>query len=200
MLTVVTSSVLCKDDFSERIERIAFSKPDRIILREKHLSQNDYYKLAKDCIAICQKYKVDFSVNSFIDTARELNCDLHVPFLTLKDNPFLAKEFKVLGVSVHSVKEAVDAEKTGADYVIFGHIFPTDCKEGLKPRGLELLKEVAQSVDISVYAIGGITEDKVLEVYANGAKGICVMSKLMTCPLEEIENNVRNLGKQGRFY
>lgn len=88
-------------------------------------------------------------------------------------------DFDLIGVSVHSVEEAIFAEKMGADYVTAGHIFLTDCKKGLAARGLPFLKNVCESVGIPVYAIGGITPDHVDDVLGAGAAGFCVMSGIM---------------------
>ena len=89
--------------------------------------------------------------------------------------------FKVLGASCHSVEDAKEAEKLGCTYITAGHIFDTDCKKGLPGRGLAFLKEVCESVSIPVYAIGGISADKVALIRESGAKGVCVMSGAMTC-------------------
>ncbi|HEX2925559.1 MAG TPA: thiamine phosphate synthase, partial [Ruminiclostridium sp.] len=63
-----------------------------------------------------------------------------------------------------------------------GHIYETDCKKGVLPRGLSFLKEVCSSVSIPVFAIGGITKDRACETAATGASGVCVMSEAMQCP------------------
>lgn len=95
--------------------------------------------------------------------------------------PVQQKLFPVLGTSVHSAAEAVEAEALGASYLTAGHIYATDCKKGLPPRGLHFLKEVCQSVSIPVYAIGGIKLDgkQLEEVMQYGAEGGCVMSGMM---------------------
>lgn len=191
MLFVITSSNLCTDDFLSRIDSIAKAKPDIIILREKQLSPTEYMNLALECKKICEKYNVPFSVNSFYDIAEKIGVsDIHIPIYVLEEKPSLVSEFKTVGVSVHSVVEAQKAEKLGASYVIFGHIFPTDCKKDLAPRGTDLLKEVVSSVDIPVLAIGGITKERISDVMNTGAKGICVMSHFMKCknPYEEISD------------
>ena len=89
------------------------------------------------------------------------------------------KEFKHIGVSVHSVKESKEAERFGATYLIAGHIFPTDYKKGVSPRGLLFLKEVCDAVEIPVFAIGGINKDNFKNALDKGAKGICIMSEAM---------------------
>ena len=99
--------------------------------------------------------------------------------------------FKVIGTSVHSVEDAIKAEQLGATYMTAGHIFATDCKKGLPPRGLDFLKNVCDTVQIPVYAIGGINiassegDDSTLnvprlkDVMECGAAGGCIMSGMM---------------------
>lgn len=87
----------------------------------------------------------------------------------------------ILGCSVHSVLDAIEAEKLGASYLTAGHIFATDCKRGLPPRGTDFLKQVCEAVSIPVYAIGGIGFDdgKIDRVCECGAAGACIMSAFM---------------------
>lgn len=84
-----------------------------------------------------------------------------------------------IGTSVHSVEEAVRAERLGASYLFAGHIFETDCKKGLAPRGLSFLEEVCKSVSIPVYALGGINDQTEPLVRKTGAEGACRMSDYM---------------------
>lgn len=182
MLFVITSSNLCSDDFLSRIENIASAHPNRIILREKQLSKDEYMHLATECKKICEKYSVPFSVNTFTDIAEKIGVrDIHIPLSVLTQNPSLTSSFDTVGVSVHSVSDAQTAEKLGASYVIFGHVFQTDCKKDLAPRGTELLQAVVSAVNIPVLAIGGITKERITAVMNTGAKGICVMSHFMKC-------------------
>ena len=88
--------------------------------------------------------------------------------------------FLVLGASCHSVEEAKEAEALGCSYIIVGHIFETDCKKGLPGRGVEFLQNVISSVNIPVYAIGGINETNISQVLHTGADGACLMSSLMS--------------------
>ena len=71
------------------------------------------------------------------------------------------------------------AQQLGASYITAGHIFATDCKKGLPPRGLGFLKDICRRVDIPVYAIGGITEENMVSALEAGAEGVCIMSGLM---------------------
>ncbi|WP_044748831.1 thiazole tautomerase TenI [Bacillus alveayuensis] len=81
-----------------------------------------------------------------------------------------------IGCSVHSLEEAQEAEQEGADYCLYGHIFATDCKAGLSPRGLSELAAITKQIDIPVIAIGGIKPNNVEKVLQAGAKGVAVMS------------------------
>lgn len=187
MLFVITNSTLCKEDFLTRIEKIASAKPDRIILREKHLTQENLLSLAQSCKNLCDKYSVAFSVNSNIEVANTINSDIHLPYQIFIENCKNLSNFRTIGVSVHNIEEAKEAEKLGASYLIAGHIFETDCKKGLPPCGLEYLSEIAKVVKIPVLGIGGITKERVSEVLKVGASGVCVMSHFMTCDNSAVE-------------
>lgn len=183
-IIVISNSSICKEDFLLRIEKLARAKPKAIVLREKHLPENDYEDLAKKVIGICNKYNTQCILHNFPKVAEKLNHDaLHLPLhilATLTDKE--KSQYKILGASCHSVEDALKAEKLGCTYITAGHIFDTDCKKGLPGRGLDFLKEVCKSVSIPVYAIGGISSDNILMVKNSGAKGACVMSSAMNCP------------------
>lgn len=179
----VTNRRLCKENFLIRLERIAAAGIGGIILREKDLEEEEYRRLAEQVIPICQVHSVPLILHGKPQVAERLGVDaLHLPLPILRT---LSKEqrerFSILGASCHSVEEAREAEKLGCTYVIAGHIFATDCKKGLEPRGLSFLQAVCQSVDIPVWAIGGITPQNIKSVLNAGARGGCVMSGLMTC-------------------
>lgn len=105
-----------------------------------------------------------------------------IPNIHLPGNGLPAKTVKErypqirVGRSVHSLKEAKQAERDGADYVLYGHCFETNCKQGKPPNGLEVLSKIANELQIPVYAIGGINPDRVDVVRNTGAAGIAVMS------------------------
>ena len=107
---------------------------------------------------------------------------IHLPLWKLEQmDKKVLRQFKLVGTSVHSAKDAQRAVSLGASYVTAGHVFETDCKKGLPARGLDFLREVCQSVDVPVYAIGGINMDpeKIQAVMDCGADAACVMSGLM---------------------
>lgn len=180
----ITNRKLCDRPFLEQIERICEWGPEAIILREKDLSPKVYAGLAREVINICKKHSKLCILHSFWKAAQKLDCkDIHLPLPVLRELVMSGQKekFQRIGTSVHSVEEAREAEKLGATYLTAGHIYATDCKKGVPPRGLEFLSEVCHAVDIPVYAIGGIHVDgsQWKEIGKCGAAGGCVMSEIM---------------------
>ncbi len=188
-LLAITNRHLCNNDFLEQIKDICtlnekneVIKSVSVVLREKDLSEKDYKELAAKVLEVCKKNNTECILHTYYKAAKELDCrKIHLPLHVLKSNPRIYREFKEVGVSIHSVSEAIEAMNLGATYITAGHIFATDCKKGLPPRGLDFLSSVCSSVNIPVYAIGGISPANAQEAINAGAEGICIMSGLMTC-------------------
>ena len=157
-IIAVSNRKLCDRPFFEQIERVCKIDPEAVILREKDLTEEEYVTLAKEVMDICSRYQVSCILHNFWETAIELGCtSVHLPLPVLQKLPDKEKnKFTKIGISIHSVEEAKEAERLGASYLTAGHIYATDCKKGLPPRGLEFLKEVCREVSIPVYGIGGI--------------------------------------------
>lgn len=193
-LLSITNSHLCKNDFLTQIQNICtlnekntMIKSVSIVLREKDLSENDYKKLAAEVLEVCRKNNTECILHTYYKAAKELNCrKIHLPLHVLKSDPTIYKEFDEVGVSIHSVNEAIEAMNLGATYITAGHIFATDCKKGVPPRGLDFLSSVCSSVNIPVYAIGGISPVNAPKAIDAGAEGVCIMSGLMTCKIPEL--------------
>ena len=187
----VTNRTLCREDFLQRIEKIAENRPNGIILREKDLSEEEYKTLAEKVLNCCKKYDVPCILHSFVDAAMELGAEnIHLPLHILREMDEKTKEtFKIIGASCHSVEEAQEAERLGCTYITAGHVFVTDCKKRLAPRGLEFLRKVCESVSVPVYAIGGISNANIDLVRKAGAAGACVMSGLMRC--EDVKETMK---------
>lgn len=168
-------------DLPAQIKKVASAGIKTIILREKDLSESEYEALAKEVMEICKKYQAECILHNFYDAAVNLKASgLHLPiqkFLSLTGEQ--KNVVPKLGVSVHSPEEARQCEELGASYLMAGHIFPTDCKKGLPPRGLDFLEEVCRSVSIPVFAIGGIREENMEDCFCFGAAKVCMMSNLM---------------------
>ena len=197
-LNIISNRKLCENENLEKqIEKIFSAYERKIILknfdivaltlREKDLNKNEYLKLIEKVYPICQKYKINLILHQNYD----LNLDdkykidgIHLSyniFKSLNENikAELIKKYKRIGVSVHSLNEAKEVENLGASYVIAGHIFETDCKKGLEPRGLKFIEDLSSALSIPIFAIGGIDEKNSLSVINNGAFSICMMSTLM---------------------
>ncbi len=179
----VTARNLCEVDFLQQVEKIAAASPERVILREKDLSESDYHRLAENVIKICNSYGVKLMLHYYWKAAEKLGWkSIHLPLHLLRELSEHDKSyFECIGTSCHSVEDAVVAQRLGANYITAGHVFATDCKKGLAPRGVDFLRNVCKSVDIPVYAIGGISPDNIGLVRNCGAAGGCVMSGFMKC-------------------
>ena len=142
----VTARKLCPSgipSFLEQVERNAQAGPLGIILREKDLTEEAYFKLLLQCRDICRLYQVPLFAHTFVDAAKKagiLRIHLSLPvFIKLGRRP---QGFHTVGTSIHSLDEAKKAVDLGADYLTAGHIFETDCKAGLPGRGLAFLEEI----------------------------------------------------------
>lgn len=170
-------------EYLAQIESVAAARPDGFILREKDLNPEIYKELAQKCKEICDMYHVPLIVNTFWQISLELGIKgIHLSmsdFKKMKDEAMDFSEWNRVGVSVHSPEEAIFAQNAGADYLIAGHIFLTDCKKGLPARGLGFLSDICSSVTIPVFAIGGMNEEHGHLAVQAGASGVCMMSELM---------------------
>ena len=197
-LNIITNRKLCENENLEKqIEKIFSAYKRKIILedfeivaltlREKDLDKNEYLNLVKKIYPICEKYRIDLILHQNYD----LNLDekyniggIHLSYEIFKSlnkniREKLIKKYKRIGVSIHSLEEAKDVENLGATYVVAGHIFETDCKKGLEPRGLNFIKELSSILTIPIFAIGGINEENSHLAINSVAFGVCMMSSLM---------------------
>lgn len=166
--------------FLIRIEELCKTNVKAIILREKELNESDYFTLAKSVYDICLKYNKKLILHSFSEVASKLGIDsIHMPLELLRKKKSVKEQFSTIGTSVHSIDDVIYANEIGASYVIAGHIFETDCKKGLAPRGLDFLSDIVSIANMPVYAIGGISFENLDSILATGATGACMMSSLM---------------------
>ncbi|WIF94027.1 thiamine phosphate synthase [Caminicella sporogenes] len=180
MLYLITNRKLIKQgNLYSIVESAVIGGIDRVILREKDLSYEKLLLTASILKPILSKYNVPLIINTNLEVAKSLNADgFHIGFQNIKNKKI---EFKgILGISVHNLEEAIAAENLGADYLLAGHIYKTDCKKGLKPKGIKLIKDIKANVNIPVIALGGINEKNAPEVISAGADGIAVMSYIMS--------------------
>lgn len=186
----MTSRLLCREPFEDRIRALVEAGPELVVLREKDLPDGDYRDLAGRCMRICASRNVPFAVHSRVAVARELGIPrIHLTMEGLRTSD--VSGFRLVGASVHSAEEAAEAERLGAHYVLAGNIFETSCKPGACARGLDFLRDVCGATRLSVYAIGGVDSGNYFDILETGAAGAASMSLSMTADPEELVPSMR---------
>ena len=148
-------------------------------LREKELGTKKLLQEAKDIKELCKKYHVPFVINDNVDIAIAVDADgVHVGQKDMEAGNVreLIGRDKILGVSVQTVRQAILAEKAGADYLGVGAVFHTGSKADADYVSHETLKAICKAVNIPVIAIGGISTDNIMELAGSGIVGIAVIS------------------------
>lgn len=173
----ITNGSLYGDKYFENVEKIVALRPYALILREKELEDAEYLKVAKRVKRMCEEKGVIFFLHQRIHLADELNCkSVHLSYKNFLENREGLGTFERVSVACHSLEEAIECDKENVSQIVLGTIFETDCKKGLKGKGLEFVKEVSQSCRIPIYAIGGIKESNIESIKQAGATGGCMMS------------------------
>ncbi|MDO9289814.1 MAG: thiamine phosphate synthase [Thermodesulfovibrionales bacterium] len=150
--------------------------------REKNKPRRDIYNEAVLLRKLTAEFKASFIVNDHADIALAVNADgvhLGQEDLPLKEARKILGKTKIIGISTHSIEQAIEAEAGGADYVGFGPVFHTKTKDAGKPKGIQMLKEVKRHVNIPVIAIGGITSENLQSVLDSGADAVAVASAIL---------------------
>ena len=150
-------------------------------IREKEMDHDAFLAEARALQAAAKRHHVPFVVNDAIDIALELDADgVHVGQSDMEALDVRAKlgPDKIIGVSAHSVEEALLAEKHGADYLGVGAMFPTGSKADVQELPYETLKEICAAVSIPVVAIGGISQENVAKLAGSGICGVAVISAI----------------------
>ena len=150
-------------------------------LREKELCEKEFLAEAIKLKALCERYKVPFVINDNVDIAAKMNADgVHVGQKDMQAGNVRARlgEDKIIGVSVQTAEQAVIAEKSGADYLGVGAVFPTGSKNDADAVDKNTLKAICEAVDIPVIAIGGIGLHNVMELAGTGIGGVAVISAI----------------------
>lgn len=156
-----------------------------IQLREKELDNEHFLEEAKQLKELCAEYKVPFVINDNVDIAIAMDADgVHVGQSDMEAGNVRAKlgPDKIIGVSAHTVEQAILAEKRGADYLGVGAVFPTGSKDDADDVSHETLKAICEAVNIPVIAIGGITVDNTPQLAGTGICGIAVISAIYAQP------------------
>ena len=174
--------------FLEKIETACRSGVTIVQLREKNLTTNQYYQLAKQVKEITDAYQVPLIIDDRLDVCLAVDAaGLHIGDDELPVSvarKVLGPE-KILGVTAKTVKRALEAEEGGADYLGTGAIFPTTTKENAPITLISTLKTICQRVAIPVVAIGGLTSENIDQLIGTGIAGVAVVRDLMQA--EDIE-------------
>jgi len=155
---------------------------DVIQFRDKEMSTSDMIRTAVKLRRLCKRFNALLIVNDRVDVALVTDADgvhLGADDIPIPDARKILGSKRIIGATAHSLQEAIRAEREGADYIGFGHIFPTESKfkQG-KPKGIEELNVVCQKLWIPVLAIGGIDPRNAMSVLEAGAYGIAVIGSV----------------------
>jgi thiamine-phosphate pyrophosphorylase len=155
-----------------------------IQLREKDLAGRDLFSLAEKASQLCRNYGSSLFVNDRLDIALAVNAagvqlgNASVPIALARQ---LLGAQKMIGVSTHSFNEAMEAQRQGADFVLFGPVYFTPSKAAYgAPQGLDKLKEIVGKISLPVYAIGGIKLENILDLRSIDVSGVALISAIMS--------------------
>ncbi len=161
-------------DFIKVLEEILERGVRMIQLREKELTGKELYDLALEVRKLTEKYDSLLLINERFDVAKAVGADgVHLP-----ENSFPPSVIKkifpdmIVGFSAHSLESALHAEKGGADFITLSPIFKTSSHPDAEPLGISELRRISKSLSIPVYALGGVTWDRVELCYKSGAYGV----------------------------
>ena len=176
------------ESFLEKVETACRSGVTIVQLREKNLTTNQYYQLAKQVKEITDAYQVPLIIDDRLDVCLAVDAaGLHIGDDELPVS--VARQVlgpdKILGVTAKTVKRALEAEEGGANYLGTGAIFPTTTKENAPITLISTLKTICQRVAIPVVAIGGLTSENIDQLVGTGIAGVAVVRDLMQA--EDIE-------------
>lgn len=181
-LCCITDRSISQLSFEDMALRVLEAGIGWIQFRDKESSRRLIYEEAVKLRRITRDFKTVLIVNDHADIAYAVDADgvhLGQDDLPLNEARKIIKQ-KIIGISTHSMEQAKEAEKMGADYIGFGPVFHTSTKDAGNPKGLDMLREIRREIKIPVVAIGGITPDNVRTVLAEGPDGVAVASSLLS--------------------
>src|SRR3972149_3937988 len=208
-LVLITDRNLCKQPLLLTV-RLALEGGVRTVqLREKGLPTHEFYALACELRGITLDFEANLIINDRVDIALAVEADgIHLgwqslPFSTVRR--LLGAE-KLIGVSTHNRKEALQAQDFGADYITFGPIYNTPSKAGLlEPTGPSEIQNLKREIKIPIIALGGINEDNAGNVLDNRADGVAVISSIMNADNPErvaifLSNKIKEFKKNNILF
>ena len=201
---LITNRTLCSEqEYFDRIKEACLNGVDNIIIREKDLTDEEVkmiYDKISSSLPVEVRKKTSILLNSKFKVYEETDCDgIHLPFWLFKERLQEGYDFNIgkqIGLSLHSAEEVSEMEElcskygVKVSYITLSHIYETKCKEGLKPRGLELLKKGGKLTKVKVVALGGIDSSNAAETLKY-CDDIAVMSLIMKS--NDVKNTVEEL-------
>ena len=155
-----------------------------IQLREKDLDGRELFKLAEKISVLCQRYDAQLYINDRIDVALAVDASgvqLGKTSLPIETARCLLGAEKLIGYSSHGVEEAIAAQRSGANFLLFGPVFFTPSKAPLgAPQGVAALQELVEKVALPVYAIGGINTASLTAAMTTGVRGVALISAIIS--------------------
>lgn len=179
-LHVITTGKQPLNEVADILQNCPTQAIDVLHIREKALGAREITEWYTRLKPLLQTSAVH--INDRLDAALAVQApgvQLAYNSLSLGDSRRILPSSTRIGCSVHSAEEAAAAADQGADYVLYGHIYESNSKPGLEPRGVKALGEVVRACVIPVIAIGGIEPDNVEEVLSTGCAGIAVLSSVL---------------------
>lgn len=170
-----------KKSLYEQVEAALENGVTCVQLREKNLDDVSFLKEAKELALLCKRYKVPFIVNDNVEIALACNADgIHVGQEDMEASAVRQRvgDKMIIGVSVHTLEEALEAVKSGADYLGLGAVFSTSTKTDVDVMSFETLKTICDAVEIPTVAIGGISKDNLMQLAGSGIDGVAVVSAI----------------------
>ena len=178
----------------EQVEQALKGGVTCVQLREKELDAQHFLEEAREIGALCRRYGVPFFVNDNVEIAIKCKAEgIHVG----QEDMAAAKvrqrvgDDMMIGVSAHSVEEALEAVKNGADCLGVGAMFSTATKTDVEVMTTETLRDICNAVDIPVVAIGGISKENMSQLSGTGVDGVALVSAIFAA--EDIESECRLL-------
>ena len=194
LYAVTDRSWVGKQSLIEQVESALKGGVSCVQLREKQLDKEAFLKEAVEMAALCRQYKVPFIINDDVDIALRCGADgVHVgqDDMSVDKVRSIAGDDLIIGVSAHSVEEALTAVRGGADYLGVGAVFSTSTKTNVTAMSYEVLKSICTAVDIPVVAIGGINKDNMTKLSGTGISGVALVSAVFAA--DDIERECRIL-------
>lgn len=183
-----------KQTLYEQVEDALRGGVTCVQLREKELSDDDFLKEAIEIKKLCRKYKVPFFINDNVEIAIKCGADgIHVGQEDMEAGAVrsLVGKDMMIGVSVHTVEEAIKAVKSGADCLGVGAMFSTSTKLDADVLSMKTLRDICQAVEIPVVAIGGLNKNNISELAGSGVDGVALVSAIFAA--DDIEEECKEL-------